>query len=674
MDQNQESEKSQLVEIAKEKAKRVAVKKVKQLGRKAGKAAAKLAINATVAVTKAIVGVLASIGLPYILIAFGGVLLLFFVYLGITITLSNDESFQISEAQKADIIEVLELSDPDLKLLDIESAYQSVREFDGIPDDALKRFFIELLGDRTVDMNESDQIPFRVPDALIISALQIYDSTRHGKTDLEAAQVMAQALKPIFQYETLEGSVKTTTVTCLDGDCTTTTETKPYTVKLLVKVEAWNMTLTGIIEPLVTEGPPVSTTETVYEEKTNLFTGETTVAEVTKITTVQTTVKGFKYKQNREEDYSHFDRVLSSPPFDYGQKDRFMVEAIYQATGGVIRYTEWLNGDSFSDFSGSVTPGAGIPPEFMKFYLEAEKIYNVNWYYLASLHYTETAFSTHPTMISSSGAEGHTQFMPCTWLGWSYPSCKNSNGAPSIPDTIKYNPMQIKVYGGYGIDADNNGVASPWEIKDAIFTSASYLSKNGFSKNVDSAILAYNRADWYVAKVKATAEKFKREATYSPESGDIPNLQPGSFMRPATGPLSSGFGQRIIDGKKDMHYGVDIRSGGKTNIPIVASADGVVSRVVTGCPPQGHYGSTCGGGWGNHIFIQHTVGGKVYEAVYAHFNKVEVTLNQTVKQGQYLGIMGTSGSSTGIHLHFELYNGVRNRYTNVLNPTLYVPF
>ncbi|MFD6903493.1 lysozyme family protein, partial [Streptomyces diastaticus] len=63
-------------------------------------------------------------------------------------------------------------------------------------------------------------------------------------------------------------------------------------------------------------------------------------------------------------------------------------------------------------FNGTVTPGAGIPPEYMQYYLAAEKIYKVDWYYLAAFHSVETQFSTHPTMISSVGAEGHLQVRP----------------------------------------------------------------------------------------------------------------------------------------------------------------------------------------------------------------------------------------------------------------------
>lgn len=111
--------------------------------------------------------------------------------------------------------------------------------------------------------------------------------------------------------------------------------------------------------------------------------------------------------------------------------------------------------------------------------------------------------------------------MPCSWLGWSYSACKGSNGAPSIPDNIKYNPYWINYYGGYGQDANKNGISSPWEIEDAIYTAAYYLNKNGGSKNIENAVFQYNHADWYVAKVLAAAENFRDQAVYSGSSAEV---------------------------------------------------------------------------------------------------------------------------------------------------------
>ena len=124
--------------------------------------------------------------------------------------------------------------------------------------------------------------------------------------------------------------------------------------------------------------------------------------------------------------------------------------------------------------------------------------------------------------------------------------------------------------------------------------------------------------------------------------------------------VSSDFGWRVVNGVKDYHEGIDIvdtpdlgkGAVGPAN-DIVASQSGKVTAVENSCPAQGSYGSSCGGGYGNYVKIEGTDGN---EYVYAHLypGSVPVKVNDTVEKGQVLGKMGTSGSSTGIHLHFGI--------------------
>ncbi|WP_051405146.1 peptidoglycan DD-metalloendopeptidase family protein [Bacillus cihuensis] len=643
MAQNNEEQESLIKQIAKDKAKKVIKQKAKALMKKAVKAAAKVAAKALLAAGKALLGFLGSIGLPYILGIVGGLLLLFMIYLATTMIFTG-----VGGANESLTGEAKELQE-----------------------------YVTVLVDNSVDSSKPEQLPYKVPLGLVISALQIYESYERDESPKEAAEVMVNALKPVFQYVTLDQAIETETTTCTTTDgqtsCSTSTNLQKSQVSKLEHVESWNQQVEFIYTPLITDWKVSSSTSTSTTTKDVVDAEGNITKESVTVETV-TTTKTREHTQSEEEivteDYSYYVRVLSGDPFDYGDQDLLMVEALFAATGGEIRYSEWLEGGSMIGFSGTVTPGAGVPTAFMQHYLNAQQKYKVDWYYLAAFHYIETGFSTHPTMLSSAGAEGHTQFMPCTWLGWSYPSCKGSNGGPNIPDTIKYNPAQIKKYGGYGRDGNGNGIASPWEIEDAVFTTAYYLSKSGFSNNVDKAIYAYNHADWYVTKIKNAAEQFKNEALYTPDSGSVPPLAPGTFMRPTAGTVTSPYGYRKLGSK--MHYGIDF---GKTSdkTPIVAAADGVVTRSITGCPAKGYYGSSCGGGFGNHVYVKHTVGGQTYEAVYAHFKSVSVQQGQTVTQGQLLGIMGTSGSSTGIHLHFELHKGSKQQKKNVINPALLIP-
>ncbi|MEW4325670.1 lytic transglycosylase domain-containing protein [Rossellomorea marisflavi] len=149
-----------------------------------------------------------------------------------------------------------------------------------------------------------------------------------------------------------------------------------------------------------------------------------------------------------------------------------------------------------------------VPEEYMPIYKAAEKEYGVPWYLLAAHHKVETRFSTMKTMISPVGAEGHMQFMPCTWVGWSHPSCSGL-GEGDIPEEDKVNPDVIAKYGGYGVDANGDGKADPFDIEDAIFSAANFLAHNGAADGeIEKAVLTYNQSDEYVEDVMYYADLF----------------------------------------------------------------------------------------------------------------------------------------------------------------------
>lgn len=105
------------------------------------------------------------------------------------------------------------------------------------------------------------------------------------------------------------------------------------------------------------------------------------------------------------------------------------------------------------------------------------------------------------------------------------------------------------------------------------------------------------------------------------------------------------------------HNGVDI-SNGTYGAKVVAIADGVVTTYSNSC--SHNYGKSplktcCGSGYGNYITINHgTKDGKTYVAYYAHLGSIVVSKGQTVKKGQIVGYVGSTGRSTGAHLHFGI--------------------
>ncbi|MCM3709712.1 lytic transglycosylase domain-containing protein [Sporosarcina luteola] len=142
-----------------------------------------------------------------------------------------------------------------------------------------------------------------------------------------------------------------------------------------------------------------------------------------------------------------------------------------------------------------------IPEEYIPVYQAAATEYGIPWTLLAAHHRIETRFSTMDPLLSPAGAEGHMQFMPCTFVGWGYPGCEGL-GKGSIPDKDKTDPAVIKKYGGYGVDANGDGFADPFDIEDAIFSAAHYLSKSGAADGeIEKAVFHYNHSDKYVEDV-----------------------------------------------------------------------------------------------------------------------------------------------------------------------------
>ncbi|MGN7386556.1 lytic transglycosylase domain-containing protein [Sporosarcina sp. SAFN-015] len=142
-----------------------------------------------------------------------------------------------------------------------------------------------------------------------------------------------------------------------------------------------------------------------------------------------------------------------------------------------------------------------IPEEYIPIYKAAAEEYSVPWTLLAAHHRIETRFSTMDPLLSPAGAEGHMQFMPCTFVGWGYPGCEGL-GKGNIPDKDKTDPAVIQKYGGYGVDANGDGIADPFDIEDAIFSAANYLSKSGAADGeIEKAIFHYNHSDKYVEDV-----------------------------------------------------------------------------------------------------------------------------------------------------------------------------
>jgi murein DD-endopeptidase MepM/ murein hydrolase activator NlpD len=161
----------------------------------------------------------------------------------------------------------------------------------------------------------------------------------------------------------------------------------------------------------------------------------------------------------------------------------------------------------------------------------------------------------------------------------------------------------------------------------------------------DQVAAAEQREQAAIEDIRARKADF--EAQYNAVQAQIAamvsrgNPTPGNhrFIWPVDGPVSSGFGSRVqpIIGASTFHPGVDIAVSQGT--PIKAAGDGVVKMA----GPNG--------GYGNFTLIDH--GGGLATG-YGHQSRIAVSVGQHVSTGQVIGYVGSTGTSTGPHLHWEV--------------------
>lgn len=161
-------------------------------------------------------------------------------------------------------------------------------------------------------------------------------------------------------------------------------------------------------------------------------------------------------------------------------------------------------------------------------------------------------------------------------------------------------------------------------------------------------------------QAEATANSSSTSAvSNSGETGNIPEVASGTWTKPTSGTLTSGFGWRNIGAGPEFHYGVDLAN--KVGTPIVAAADGVVFRA----SPLSTYG--------NVIMITHSINGHTFTTVYAHLSGYNSKVGQSVKKGQVIGYMGQTGRAFGSHLHFEIHTTAwQGQSVGAVNPLRYI--
>lgn len=187
--------------------------------------------------------------------------------------------------------------------------------------------------------------------------------------------------------------------------------------------------------------------------------------------------------------------------------------------------------------------------------------------------------------------------------------------ANPIPDSARAKAIEIQ-----------NEIATVSKMKDNELINSIVNTLNVLNHRIAAQKNSYNEID----KLVENKEKLLAHT---------PAIQPVSNKDLTR--VASGFGYRIdpIYKTTKMHAGIDFTAPQGT--PVYATAEGTVSLS----------GNT-GNGYGNHVVVNHGYG---YETLYGHMVRVKARSGQAVKRGEVIGWVGSTGKSTGPHLHYEIH-------------------
>jgi len=185
----------------------------------------------------------------------------------------------------------------------------------------------------------------------------------------------------------------------------------------------------------------------------------------------------------------------------------------------------------------STVEGFSVPPFLLPIYQAAGAQYGVRWEILAAINEIETNYGRNLS-VSTAGAQGWMQFMPGTWEA-------------------------------YGVDANRDGKKDPYNPVDAIFAAARYLKASGAETNIEGALFAYNRANWYVLDVLKRAKALA--AIPSPVITALSGLVLGRM------PVDSPLKARYVKSKAGFKDGVQLFAA--PGAKAVATQDGKVEQI-----------------------------------------------------------------------------------------------
>ncbi len=202
-------------------------------------------------------------------------------------------------------------------------------------------------------------------------------------------------------------------------------------------------------------------------------------------------------------------------------------------------------GSSLSSVPGFFISNFSIPPFLLPIYQAAGSAYGIPWQVLAAINEVETDYG-RDLSLSSAGAEGWMQFLPSSWAQ-------------------------------YGVNANGDGYADPYNPADAIFAAARYLNAAGGVQHIRAAIFAYNHSQSYVASVMLRAQLL--HGTPAPLLQAIASLAEARFPVHAPSHFSDGFPATPSHSGQPGRPLVATAIYSRPFAPVIAVQDGVIAAI-----------------------------------------------------------------------------------------------
>jgi len=206
-------------------------------------------------------------------------------------------------------------------------------------------------------------------------------------------------------------------------------------------------------------------------------------------------------------------------------------------------------------------------------------------------------------------------------------------------DALEYNRMKESLNYYSGQFSEMRKTMTSLKNAEAEFRRIfSFKTKERVLENIDTSDNGSIDMENLKEEIKLTMESIGEIKDYLSQQRDLYMSTPKGW--PVDGQVSSSYGYRLHPktGARDFHSGMDIAAD--PGLPVKATADGIVSY------------AGWSGGSGNLVALEHGFG---FSTFFAHNRLVAVNVGQKVKRGDILGYVGSTGNSTGPHLHYEVW-------------------